>query len=141
VRLKRVFGFARIRSSGTPISTFLPVRRPAAASPVHVIGRAVSSWGGRELLRCAPQFNALSSAIPNENTMQYMLMPLEAHFDGGLGATGDAFEEAAKKLAESAAELPSSHPHLPINFLHRHAVELYLKSMIVVMHRARSEST
>lgn len=68
--------------------------------------------------------------------MNYLMMPMAEHFDGGLGATGEAFEEAAKMLAERAAEMPSSHPHIPINFLHRHAIELFLKSMIVVLHRA-----
>lgn len=63
------------------------------------------------------------------------MMPLEHHIDGGLGAIGEAFEEAAKTLAANAREIDTSHPHLPISFLYRHAIELYLKSVIVVIHR------
>jgi hypothetical protein len=68
--------------------------------------------------------------------MRYMLMPLEQHCDDGLGATGEAFEEAAKALQAAHETTRVSHAHLPINFLYRHAVELFLKSMIVVLHRA-----
>ena len=66
--------------------------------------------------------------------MQYMMMPLELHSDGGLGATGESFEQAARLLAEAEAA-SASHSHLPISFLYRHAIELFLKSMIVVVHR------
>ncbi len=62
-----------------------------------------------------------------------MLMPLDQHFDGGLGATGRSFEESANLLSASSA---SKDIRLPICFLYRHAIELYLKSVIVVMHRA-----
>jgi len=67
--------------------------------------------------------------------MQYMLIPLNQHFDGGLGATGEAFEEAANLLSNSE-DARANNIHLPINFLYRHAIELYLKSMIVILHRA-----
>jgi hypothetical protein len=67
--------------------------------------------------------------------MKYMLLPLDQHADGGLGATGEAFQEAAKALSAQAETMGSSPIHLPINFLYRHAIELFLKSMIVVLHR------
>jgi len=66
----------------------------------------------------------------------YMMMPLDQHYDGGLGATGEAFEEAADSLIEAAEGRRLINSHLPINFLYRHAIELFLKSMIVVLHRA-----
>lgn len=68
--------------------------------------------------------------------MKYVLMPLDQHFDGGLGATGEAFEEAAETLTQAQKIKGISHAHLPINFLYRHSVELFLKSIIVVVHRA-----
>ena len=66
----------------------------------------------------------------------YMMMPLDQHYDGGLGATGEAFEKAADKLVELGARDHTVNAHLPIDFLYRHAIELFLKSMIVVVHRA-----
>lgn len=61
-------------------------------------------------------------------------MPLNRHYDYGFGATGDAFFEAAKTLnkeAKPALFLDA----LPNGFLLRHAMELFLKSGIVVIHR------
>ncbi len=68
---------------------------------------------------------------------EHMLMPLHRQFDGGFGATGEAFKEAADQLvaAETEGTLHFVNGHLPINFLYRHAIELFLKSMIVVIHR------
>lgn len=47
-----------------------------------------------------------------------------------------SFHEAAKKL-ENPTEGKASPvlPHLPITFLYRHSIELYLKSLIVLLHR------
>jgi hypothetical protein len=67
--------------------------------------------------------------------MLYLMMPLEQHCDDGLGATGDAFEEAADALKAGAQTTRVSHGHLPTNFLYRHAIELFLKSMVLVLHR------
>lgn len=60
-------------------------------------------------------------------------MPLHRHFDGGFGAIGDAFKEAGDQLAEISAD--AIHGHLPTTYLYRHAIELYLKSMIVIIHK------
>jgi hypothetical protein len=68
--------------------------------------------------------------------MKYLFMPLNQHFDDGLGATGEAFEESAKLLSSSSNNISHAHFHIPICFLYRHAIELYLKSAIVVLHRA-----
>lgn len=64
----------------------------------------------------------------------YMFMPLNRHIDIGFGATGDAFYEAAKSLLKEKKGFPNA--NLPIDFLFRHAVELYLKSLIIVIHRS-----
>jgi len=68
----------------------------------------------------------------------YMMMPWERHSDGGLGATGEAFEEAADQLLDSTVRTKVINVHLPAGFLYRHAIELFLKSMIVVLHRSLS---
>ena len=69
----------------------------------------------------------------------YMLTPLHTHIDFGFGATGEAFKHAADKievsLTERAERTSVFNEHLPINYLRRHAVELFLKSAIVVFHR------
>lgn len=65
------------------------------------------------------------------------MMPLERHFDSGFQATGDAFKDAAETLLANEGEGAAfTNSHLPVNFLLRHAVELFLKSMIVTIHRA-----
>lgn len=66
--------------------------------------------------------------------MQYLMAPLEAHYDDGFGATAEAFMRAAEDLAKR--EGPKAFfEHLPEGFLLRHAIELYLKSGIIVIHR------
>lgn len=71
----------------------------------------------------------------------YYFMPLESHFDRGYGVIGDAYLEAADELAKIEANEKRLHAHLPTNYLYRHAVELYLKSMIVMVHTAFEVST
>ncbi len=68
---------------------------------------------------------------------EHMFMPLSRHADDGLGAVGRAFHEAAVSLRKMKCEGGAgwTHGHLPINFLYRHSIELFLKSMIVVIHR------
>lgn len=69
--------------------------------------------------------------------MNYLLTPLHSHYDLGFGATGNAFKMAADHLESSpeAKKYSLFNGHLPINFLYRHAIELHLKSAIVVFHR------
>lgn len=66
--------------------------------------------------------------------MHYMLTPIERQYDSGFGVVADAFKRAADKLAE---DKPSKAmlDHLPVNFLYRHTIELYLKSALVILHR------
>jgi len=67
--------------------------------------------------------------------MQYLMAPLEEHYDSGFGAVADAFHQAAEALEKENAGQRFAWNHLPEIFLHRHAVELYLKSGIIVIHR------
>jgi hypothetical protein len=68
--------------------------------------------------------------------LEQYFMPLERHFDGGFHATGDAFKEAAEKLSTDSDRVSlASNAHLPINYLYRHAIELYLKSMVLILTR------
>jgi hypothetical protein len=67
----------------------------------------------------------------------YMLAPLSEHYDDGFGAIGDAFCNAAKALNKKniAGDGSASLDDLPEIYLLRHAVELFLKSGIIIMHR------
>lgn len=62
----------------------------------------------------------------------YLLMPLHMHYDHGFGMTADQFKESADELMESDS---SKDLLMPINFLKRHSLELYLKSLIYILHR------
>lgn len=64
------------------------------------------------------------------------MAPLGEHYDLGFGAVGDAFREAAQRVSKPAGERPILWGHLPETFLLRHAIELYLKSGIIIMHRS-----
>jgi len=66
--------------------------------------------------------------------MHYFTTALHTHIDSGFGATADSFKEAADKLKENLLK-GGFNDHLPINFLYRHAIELYLKSAITIFHR------
>jgi hypothetical protein len=67
--------------------------------------------------------------------MQYILAPLEEHYDDGFGAVGDAFKSAAEELAKTNSKQRVFWNHLPEVFLVRHAIELFLKSGIIIIHR------
>lgn len=67
--------------------------------------------------------------------MLWLLTPFDRHSDGGFGAIATAFRSSAEALM--VAEKDSlHHRELPICFLLRHAAELFLKSTLVVSHRA-----
>jgi hypothetical protein len=69
--------------------------------------------------------------------MNYLLAPLHTHRDLGFGATGNAFKAAADHLdgSEEFKKNGFFGTHLPTNYLYRHAIELHLKSAIVIFHR------
>jgi hypothetical protein len=66
--------------------------------------------------------------------MNYLMTPLEEHYDDGFGAMAMSFRLAAEKL-KKIEEDDSFLQHLPLNFLLRHSIELYLKSGIIILHR------
>ncbi|MBI4871809.1 MAG: hypothetical protein HY814_09595 [Candidatus Riflebacteria bacterium] len=71
--------------------------------------------------------------------MTWAFVPLEQQIDEGFGSVADAFKEAADRLAE---KLSPGHSlfleHLPVNYLYRHAMELYLKSLVLLLHKSFS---
>lgn len=64
--------------------------------------------------------------------LNILITPPEKHFDRGLGISAWHFRDAANVLLESEkkGDLVS-----PIGYLQRHAIELYLKSLIYILHR------
>ena len=69
--------------------------------------------------------------------IEHMFMPLSKHADEGFGAVGRSFQEAADYLRQNNCEAGARwmNGHLPVNYLYRHAIELYLKLMIIIAHR------
>lgn len=67
--------------------------------------------------------------------MNYLLTPLDQHFDLGFGSVANSFKYAADAVLSSQSESPSLNAHLPANFLYRHSIELFLKSGIIIFHR------
>lgn len=65
----------------------------------------------------------------------YMLTPLDQHFDLGFGAVADSFRDAAESIQHAPQEHRGLNEHLPVSFLYRHAIELYLKSAIIIFHK------
>jgi hypothetical protein len=61
--------------------------------------------------------------------------PLTAHYDFGLGAMADSFEDAAECIEKAVVENKFLNWPLPVCFLRRHAIELFLKSMLVILDR------
>ncbi len=75
---------------------------------------------------------------PNGVTMiEEFLMPLDRHFDSGFGATADSFHDAAKTLDVDDHKIGFglNSSRLPVFYLYRHANELYLKSVLTILHR------
>jgi len=59
--------------------------------------------------------------------MSYLFTPMEIHPDKGFGTCADAFYEAAKGINSKAMLI-----HLPLLYLLRHSIELYLKSLLIL---------
>lgn len=69
--------------------------------------------------------------------MQYLLSGIETHPDFGFGITADSYHTSAEYLMlnkDSLAVIQQA--GMPMNFLFRHSIELYLKSLIIIMHKA-----
>src|SRR5690349_10571286 len=67
--------------------------------------------------------------------MFWELTPLSKHYDFGFGSMADAFEEAAQRIEEGIEINTFLNWALPVCFLRRHAIELSLKSMLVILGR------
>jgi hypothetical protein len=64
--------------------------------------------------------------------MQYLFTPPNTHYDGGLGATAAQFSTAAESLEQNNSSMAGV---LPKSYLQRHALELWFKSFIVIIHK------
>lgn len=64
--------------------------------------------------------------------MQYLFTGIELHPDMGFGVTADSYYNSAEQLMIDKVEPQSE---MPQNFLFRHSIELYLKSLIIIFHR------
>lgn len=67
--------------------------------------------------------------------MNYLITPPSTHYDNGVGITGCNFRQAAETLKEHGSSLDGV---LPLCYLHRHAIELFLKSVIFILHKKYS---
>ena len=67
--------------------------------------------------------------------MNYLITPPSTHYDGGIGITGCNFRHAAATLKEHGSSIDGV---LPLCYLHRHAIELFLKSIIYILHKRYS---
>lgn len=72
-----------------------------------------------------------------EIAVQYLVSPFETQIDSGHGGVAEVFRMAAHNLERFRRANPLPYVQLPENFLYRHAIELYLKAMIITVHRAR----
>jgi hypothetical protein len=64
-----------------------------------------------------------------------MFTPYDKHSDDGFGAMALAFKASAETLMETEKDSIAQR-ELPTCFLLRHAAELFLKSVLIVSHRA-----
>ncbi len=65
----------------------------------------------------------------------YQYKPFRLQFDNGFGAISDAFYEAALRLEKSSKQDRFINSAMPLCFLYRHSIELFLKSCIIILHR------
>ena len=65
-------------------------------------------------------------------SMNYLITPPNTHYDGGLGITACNFSRASDILKKHNNSMDGI---LPLCYLQRHAIELFLKSLIVILHR------
>mgnify|MGYP000483506377 CR=1 FL=1 len=64
--------------------------------------------------------------------MNIFITPPDKHFDGGLGSAASNFKSASESLKNNEE---NSSGDLPICYLQRHSIELYLKSLIYILHK------
>lgn len=66
--------------------------------------------------------------------MKYMFTDISTHIDLGFGVTASNFRDTAEFLNGNYKDSADS-GFMPILYLYRHSVELYLKSLITIIHR------
>lgn len=67
--------------------------------------------------------------------MLYMMLMLYRNFDSGFGGVANSCSDGGDALEGSRESLPTLNTHMPVSFLYRHAIELFLKSAIIIFHR------
>ncbi len=67
----------------------------------------------------------------------FTLTGIESHIDKGFGITADSYYKSAEHLFANHYEFYDStqQAQMPENFLYRHSIELYLKSLIIIYHQ------
>jgi hypothetical protein len=70
-----------------------------------------------------------------EKIMKYKLSSIDTHADKGFGVTAEAFKEAADRLNdEDFIDDVMAQGEMPVLYLYRHSIELFLKSLIMHIH-------
>lgn len=68
--------------------------------------------------------------------MQYSLTGISTHLDLGFGITGESYYYSAEYLYNHKDQIQTlQQADMPMNFLYRHSIELFLKSLIVIFHK------
>lgn len=69
--------------------------------------------------------------------MNYIMTGIELHPDFGYGITADSYYKSAEHLMTNHFEHYNitQQAEMPQNFLFRHSIELYLKSLIIIFHK------
>lgn len=66
----------------------------------------------------------------------YQLLGIDEQIDLGYGVTGEAYYNSAEVLRDEKNKIKVQQlKELPINFLYRHSIELFLKSLIIICHK------
>tara|TARA_B100000780_G_C21102941_1_gene445211 strand:+ start:1277 stop:2023 length:747 start_codon:yes stop_codon:yes gene_type:complete len=70
--------------------------------------------------------------------MNYFFTGIELHPDFGFGITADSYYNSAMHLTDNHYENYSvtQQAEMPENFLFRHSIELYIKSLIIIFHKS-----
>jgi len=67
--------------------------------------------------------------------MTYQLTSIDTHLDFGFGITGESYYRSAEHLYENQKNITVfQQVGMPANYLYRHSIELFLKSLIIILH-------
>jgi hypothetical protein len=71
--------------------------------------------------------------------IKYKLSSIDTHADKGFGVTAEAFKEAADRLNKvNFFDSVMAQGEMPVLYLYRHSIELFLKSLIMHIHEELS---